>query len=49
MCAPYTSKVLHFKFDRAVQIMSASEKRRIHHCIIMLKGLPSKQRAKWYL
>jgi hypothetical protein len=32
-----------------VQIRSASEKRRIHHCIIMLKGLPSKQRAKWYL
>jgi hypothetical protein len=26
-----------------VQIAGASEKRCIHHCIIVLKGLPSKQ------
>jgi hypothetical protein len=32
-----------------VQITSVREKRRVHHCIIVLKGLPSKQRAQWYL
>jgi hypothetical protein len=29
--------------------MGASKKRRIDHCIIVLKGLPSKQKARWYL
>jgi hypothetical protein len=32
-----------------VQITGASKKRRIHHYIIVLKGLPSKQQAQWYL
>jgi hypothetical protein len=32
-----------------VQISGASKKRRIDHCIIVLKGLPSKQKAQWYL
>jgi hypothetical protein len=32
-----------------VQIAGASEKRCIHHCIIVLKGLTSKQPAQWYL
>jgi hypothetical protein len=38
------------KVQRAVvQISGASKKRRIDHCIIVLKGLPSKQKAQWYL
>ena len=32
-----------------VQITGASKKRRIHPYIIVLKGLPSKQKAQWYL
>jgi hypothetical protein len=32
-----------------VQIAGASEKRCIHHSIIVLKGLSSKHRAQWYL
>ena len=42
--------VLDFKGLKAVvQIAGASEKRRIHRCIIVLKGPPSRQRAQWYL
>lgn len=32
-----------------VQITGASEKRHIRRYIIVLKGLPSKQQAQWYL
>ncbi|WP_081862237.1 hypothetical protein [Cupriavidus sp. SK-3] len=32
-----------------VQITGASGKRRIRRYIIVLKGLPSKQQAQWYL
>jgi hypothetical protein len=37
------------KQTAVVQIAGASEKRCIHHCISVLKGLTSKQRAQWYL
>ena len=32
-----------------VQITGASKRRRIHHYIIVLRGLPSKQKAQGYL
>jgi protein ImuB len=37
------------QFAALVQITGASEKRRIRRYIIVLKGLPSKQQAQWYL
>jgi hypothetical protein len=32
-----------------VQIAGMSETRRVRHCTIMLKELPSRQRTRWYL
>ena len=45
-CTPPSAGYLE---KAVVQISGVSEKRRIYHYIIALKGLPSKQRAQWYL
>jgi hypothetical protein len=47
---PDTGAIHSEALKRAVvQIAGSSEKRCIHHCIIMLKGLTSKQQAQRYL
>ncbi|WP_064270270.1 hypothetical protein [Paraburkholderia ginsengiterrae] len=45
----FTNSTLDQVVLAVVQIMGASENRRVHHCIIMLKERPSKQQAQWYL